>query len=270
MTASSALALLRAERHVSASALTSYLTCPAAYRYRYIVQLKPTHRPGPLVFGGAIHSALAEFYNALRDRKPEPSLEAIQAAFSAALKRSFSESPPVLLDNDQTEESLLETGLGILKVFHEAAPRPHRVVGVEEPFSVEIHDPDTGEVPPVKLVGAYDVVAQEEDGRYAVIEHKTAAKRWAEDRLNNDNQVTAYTLAAPSMGLGEVNVQLQVLLKQKTPAMVIHRLTRSEQDQRDFLRVACGVLKAIDAGAYYPIKGWQCRTCQFGGVCLAG
>ncbi|HOX44559.1 MAG TPA: PD-(D/E)XK nuclease family protein [Myxococcota bacterium] len=270
MTASSALALLRAERHISASALTTYLTCPAAYRFRYILQLKPTHRPGPLAFGGAVHEALAQFYIALRDKKPEPSLEAIQAAFSAALKRSFAESPPVLLDNDQTEDSLLETGTSLLKVFHEAAPRPYRVVGVEEPFSVEIHDPETGEVPPVKLVGAFDVVAREENGQYVIIEHKTAGKRWAEDRLANDNQVTAYTLAAPSMGLGDASVQLQVLLKTKAPAMAIHKLTRSDQDQRDFLRVACGVLKAVDAGAFYPIKGWQCRSCVFAGPCLAG
>jgi len=270
MRSSSALALLRAERHISASALGKFLTCPASYRFHYLLKLKPTHRPGPLVFGGAIHSALAEFYIALRGKKPEPSLEAIQAVFHQDLKRSFSESPPVLLDNDQTLDSLLETGNGLLKVFHESAPRPHRVVGVEEPFSIELHDPDTGEVPPVKLVGAFDVVAQEESGCYVVIEHKTAARRWAEDRLNNDLQVSGYCLAAPSMGLGEASVQLQVLLKTKAPAMAIHKLTRSEQDQRDFLRVACGMLKAIDAGAYWPSRGWQCRSCQYAGPCLAG
>ena len=41
------------------------------------------------------------------------------------------------------------------------------------------------------------------------------------------------------------------------------RVLLVEDDEEDFLRMAVGVLKPVDAGALYPVKGWQCRGCQF-------
>jgi len=39
------------------------------------------------------------------------------------------------------------------------------------------------------------------------------------------------------------------------------------RDEDDFLRTAVGVLRAVDAGVAYPVRGWQCRGCQFAHAC---
>jgi hypothetical protein len=53
----------------------------------------------------------------------------------------------------------------------------------------------------------------------------------------------------------------------KVPQMQVVDITRDAQDEDDFLRTAGGVLRAIDAGASYPIRGWACRGCQFAHAC---
>jgi len=36
-----------------------------------------------------------------------------------------------------------------------------------------------------------------------------------------------------------------------------------DHHEEDFVRTAIGVLKAIDAGVSYPVRGWACKTCQW-------
>jgi len=44
-------------------------------------------------------------------------------------------------------------------------------------------------------------------------------------------------------------------------------ISRDGRDEADFIRIATGVLRAIDAGVSYPIRGWACRGCQFAHAC---
>jgi CRISPR/Cas system-associated exonuclease Cas4 (RecB family) len=264
------LSLLRAEEHISVSALNTYLLCPAQYEHRYILRTPPSHRSGALAFGGSIHTALALFYSRLMDGQPEPTVEELEGSFSDAWTRELQGDIPVLLDEKDTPDSARDHGVKLLQVFHEQAPRPHKVIGVEEAFSVEIKDPRTGVAFVERLVGVFDAVGQDTDGAYQIVEHKTSSRRYAQTRLDHDLQVTAYTLAAPLVGLPNAGVTLQVLLKQKSPALELHPLTRTDRDRRDLLQVLSGVLCAIKVGAFYPVRDWPCQSCPFSGPCLAG
>jgi len=42
---------------------------------------------------------------------------------------------------------------------------------------------------------------------------------------------------------------------------------RGPRDEDDFLRTAVGVLRAVDAGVAYPVRGWACRGCQYSHAC---
>ena len=265
-----ALAALRAEKHISISALGSYLRCPASYAHRYIYRTPPSHRPVPLVFGSAIHTALALFYQLPLEGQAKPTCEELQACFSDAWSHQFDGNIPVLFDGKDTADSLRDKGMEMLKVFHEQASRPHKVIGVEEPFSIEVIDPRTGTPFAERLVGVFDAVVQDEDGSYCILEHKTAARRWDKTRLDHDLQVTAYTHAAPMVGLPGASVTLQVLLKTKTPALELYSPTRTDRDRQDLLQVISGVLCAIKVGAFYPVRDWPCGSCQFAGPCMAG
>lgn len=268
MSPQAAVAELPAQR-VSFSELSTYLRCPRSHRFKYIDHLEPAHRPGVLVFGGAVHEALAVFYSAFRDGRPEPPVKQLQEAFSESWLRELNQPVPVLLDG-QDAESLMTAGQIMLAMFVEKVARPHRVLAVEERFTVDIYDPATGEVLPEQLVGVIDAVTEDEAGRIHLLEHKTAARRWPETRLANDLQISAYHFAAGELGLADAQVDVQVLLKLKKPALEIYSPPRTKRDHLDFLAVAAGVLKAINAGADHPIRDWHCKSCPFAARCTLG
>ena len=270
MSGRSALAMLRAEEHISISAIGTYLRCPAQYAHRYIYRTPPSHRAAALAFGTAVHTALALFYQHLMDGQPEPTVEELADSFSDRWTRELDSDIPVLLDGKDTPDSARDKGVEMLNVFHELAPRPHKVLGVEEPFSIEIIDPRTGTPFAERLVGVFDAVVQDEDGSCRILEHKTAARRWNQTRLDFDIQVTGYTLAAPMVGLPDAAVTLQVLLKTKAPTLELYSPTRTDRDRQDFLLIISGVLCAIKVGAFYPIRDWPCASCPYAGPCMAG
>ena len=269
MKAQTALHLLRAEEHVSVSSITAYLTCPTRYLHRYILKTQPAHRPGALVLGTALHEALAHFYRRLMETRQEPSLEELEATFHDAWHHQLDGPTPILFGYKETADTALETGINLVRTFHEHAPRNHKVVGVEEPFAVEIQSP-TGEVLAEKLVGVFDAVVENTDGSFTILEHKSAKRRYTEARLANDIQVTAYALAAPLVGLGQANVVLQVLLKTKSPALELYHPVRTDQDHQDLLHIITGVMTAIHAGSFYPKRDWWCQGCPYQAPCLAG
>jgi putative RecB family exonuclease len=268
MTGQPVLAILRQEAHISVSSITCYLRCAEQYFHRYIARTPPSHRPTALAFGSAVHHALAVFYRELMHGHSEPSPEELVAAFSDAWTRELVSDIPVLFDKAATKDSLRDKGVEIIRLFHAEAPRPHRVIGVEEPFSVEICDPTSGEVFDERLVGAIDAVVEDCNGTPRLLEHKTGARKRS---FAHDIQGTVYaTVVAPLIGLARADVTFQLLVKTKTPALVVETFSFSDADKQDFFRLVTGVLTAVRSGAFFPRRDWQCRGCPYAGPCIAG
>jgi putative RecB family exonuclease len=159
----------------------------------------------------------------------------------------------------------------MLHTFYEAAVKCAGEVVVEQvehPFAVAVHDPDTGELLEEMLVGTMDLVVVE-NGRRIVVEHKSSSKKYTQDQLRWDLQATCYEWAARQAGLGDVTIRFQVVTKTRIPAIQVADVHRDEQDEDDFLRTVGGVLRAIDAGVSYPIRGWACRSCPYRAPCEA-
>jgi CRISPR/Cas system-associated exonuclease Cas4 (RecB family) len=247
----------------SVTQANTYLGCPRKYEYRYVRGVEPTVVPVALAFGVAFHSALAHHYGWLMRGSPA-SVKEVQDRFTESLRQAAEGKVPLQQDEDSASvEELRAKGLTMLEVAlaHPSA-MPEKVLAVEEPFTVELHHPDTGELLEEKLTGVLDLVV-EEDGHRVLVEHKTAARKWTADQLAFDTQLSAYAFAAGQLGWGDVGLRFSVTTKTKTPAMQVEDVRRDEGDVADFLRTAVGVLKAIDAGVYFPIRGWQCRTCPY-------
>jgi hypothetical protein len=47
------------------------------------------------------------------------------------------------------------------------------------------------------------------------------------------------------------------------PAFVFENTERGEKDIQDFLAATVGVLRAVDAGLFYPVRSSMCRGCAF-------
>jgi CRISPR/Cas system-associated exonuclease Cas4 (RecB family) len=160
---------------------------------------------------------------------------------------------------------MVDKGISMLHAFYEQAGTPE-VESVEHGFTITIHDVDTGEALEEQLVGTMDLLVREE-GRVVVVEHKTAARKFTADQLRYDFQPTAYRIAARESGLGEVALRFQLVTKTKAPAVQVVDIHRDDQAESDFVRTATGVLKAIDNGVSYPVRGWQCRGCPYESPC---
>jgi len=265
----SALALLRKEEHISVSALNTYIRCPKQWQHRYLLKTEASHRASALAFGTAIHKALAAHYEALNDGKEELSHEALSTVFRDSWAFQLDGEVPVLLSDKESVDGLTDTGIKMLEVFLDKAPRYAGVAEVEMPWSIELVDEQTGEALP-RLVGVFDAVVRNGDGGYLVLEHKTGARRFSEDRVAYDTQVTVYGLAAKLMGLGEAPVAIQLLTKTKNPAFELYETRRTAADRKDFIEMAVGVTRAIKAGAFYPVRDWPCRGCEYAHRCVAG
>ena len=217
-----------------------------------------------------MHKCLAAFYSAHKDGQPEPSAEELQAVFSDTWDQGLDDEVPVLFTTRETPGKLKDTGVAIAAAFHEYAERPHQVVGVEEPFSIELTDERTGEVLP-RFVGFLDAVVRDQDGTYAALEHKSGARKWSPSRVGQDLQLSAYSLALGYQGLGDdARLRVQVLTKTKTPELQVLDVVRGERDHQDFLETASGVVAAIRANIAYPVRDWPCQSCPYASRCVAG
>lgn len=157
----------------------------------------------------------------------------------------------------------------MLGMFHDHAVKSLDgmvVESVEAPFSVSLTDPDTGVELEERLVGALDLVLKK-GRRHQVVEFKTSARKYGEDQIRYDIQPTAYRLAAKGMGLGKVKVTYTIISKARAPQLQVVDLDRNEEDEEEFQRVAVNVLRAVDAGAFPPVRGWQCRSCPHAHLC---
>lgn len=251
--------------HVSISQLKCYVRCPRQYQLKYVLGVPAAFVPVALAFGSAIHAALAGHYQALHAGQRLALPELISIFRDAWTK--FASGPVPLQADDDADGDLVDRGVAMLRAFTaSAAKTPVHVASVERTFSVELNDPDSGERLEERLVGAFDLVVKEGE-RFIIVEHKTAAKRWSADQLRYDFQPTAYKLAGRKLDFGDVGLRFQILTKTKLPAVHVEDIERDAYAEDDLLRTVIGVLRAIDAGGFWPNRGWQCKSCQYAHAC---
>ncbi len=257
--------------HVSVSQIRTYLRCGRLYELRYVRGVTPAFKPTAFAFGTAFHAALAAYYVAVKEDGRVPSLECVTYAFRDAWERELEGDIPLQADDEEPGDKgqLVDKGVAMLTLFHEQASKTMNgveVEAVEKPFAVDIRDPDTGEVQDETLIGVFDLVVN--DGRRrTVVENKTSARKYGEDQIRWDIQPTGYLCAAKAMGMENVGVRYQVVTKTKTPALQVVDLDRNGDDEEEFLRVALGVMRGVDAGVFIPQRGWACAGCPYAHAC---
>lgn len=251
--------------HISVSQVRGYLRCSRQFQLSRVRGVEPAFVPSALAFGSAIHEGLALYY---REHMAGhvPALTQVVEVFTAAWQRAAQGPVLLRLDEDESWDLLRQKGTEMLTVFAATQREPPMVEAVELPFEVDLHDVVTGELLEEKLVGTIDAVIRE-GVDVVILEHKTASRRYGEDQLRFDLQPTGYRLAARQLGMGDVRLRFQVLTKTSKPSLQVADVERGERDEADFLETAVGVLRAIDAGVFFPTRGWQCRTCPVAHAC---
>src|SRR5713226_7426288 len=233
--------------HLSHSRINRYLLCAEQYRLYYIENLRPRRYSAALVFGQAVHQALASFFGT--GAEPAASFAALwKDAGQAELRYGARES----------WERLDEAGRALLAKFvAEELSRISKVTASEKAFELGI----TGIDPP--FIGVVDLVA-ELDGKRTVTDFKTSASSYAEHEVKLSDQLTAYQLAEPQA----MQMALCVLVKTKEPKIEWHVSERNSADLLDYLAKAGYVAHEISAHRFYKRPGMWCAWCDFLPVCL--
>jgi len=246
--------------HLSSSQLSLYLNCPLKYRFQYIDQLPKPFRPSGLVFGSAIHAALAWLHKHMTNGNGA-TLQQLHRIFEADWYAQNLDTT-IRFKEGEMEATLLVLGKEILRLYFDRPQKPVR--GCEIPFIVPLVDPATGEDLGMDLEGFIDLI----QGDDTVVEFKTSAQTMNPKDAEEHLQLTAYSYAyqmlydRPLKRLRIVN-----FVKTKRPKMAVLETTRNEHDHHQFVCLASQVLKAIRSGVFFPKRSFWCRDCEFAKPC---
>lgn len=237
----------RAPDHLSHSQVQSYTTCPRKWFYDKVMHAPKERVGSALIFGCAVHDALAAVneaaLNATRIDAP--------AAFLAAWKVQAAEAnAPIHFGKDDADD-LLAKGRALVATYEP----PTGIIGVEQPFIVEL-DPA---LPPVE--GRIDLIRRiPETGELAIADLKTAASRLLSDTHAVEAQLALYDVAYPA-----TKHEVIVLGKLKSPTVTIQAITPWPKAQ--LVRHYQEVFTAMTSGTRYAVRGWACDGCSFADRC---
>ncbi len=255
------LAELRKQPHVSYSAIRSYLLCPMKFYHSYAAKTEPSHRPLALVLGGAIHEALAAYYAHLQGTGTKIDEAELLDVFRTRIDMELNAPIPIKLDDDSDGTDMIDQGVNVLRMFWERADCP-TVLAVEQAFAVPLYDPQSGEVFAAPMIGAMDLIVQGPQ-RPLVVEHKTSSKKYATWQLELETQPSVYKYAAQQIGIGDVDLMYQLLIKSKTPSMQHCRIERTDAHIKEMMMTFATIIRAVDAGIFYRNRSWACSDCQY-------
>lgn len=248
--------------HLSSSQVTLYLQCPRKYRFRYLDGLEPPFKSSAMAFGSAIHSSIS-YLAQERKRGNGVNLAKLISTFRADWQAQKCDK--LRYKEGETEGEFLEKGVALLQqVFEES--KEWKIKATEMPFRVPVVDPETGEeVLPVPLEGFIDLLLEPD----TLIEFKTGLRKWDEESVKNNLQVSFYHYAYWLLYGKEPEVKIKVLLRQKTPRIDTLPASRGKEDIAWAINLLREVFESIKKGAFHPSPGWLCSDCEFGGPCKA-
>jgi len=244
--------------HLSYSQVQEFTQCPKRYHLHRRQGLAPEFVPSGLIFGSAIHEAIALFHQARLEGR-EVDVEELLAAFSNCWS---AEQLPVRYSPGSSEAGLMRRAKKMLEYY---LANPHcagEVLAIEEAFSLNL-SPD---LPPV--VGRIDLVERSAEGHLVVTDFKTAKSR----QTPSTDQLVLYQEAAKGLdraGNSQVLTRYVVLLKTKEPEVVVYEpeITPGQIDR--LCRTYLDVWEAIEAGVKHPHTSWWCGSCQWQRHCDA-
>ncbi len=274
---SSVLELIRRERqdlYISASALRTLEACPRQWWYNYVLGAPKEDVSARLILGGAVHQALARFYSVLREEGVEPGLDDLTAVASAAIEKAVTSGPPILFGDAKDEEGLVQEADRLLNVFMEHGYRPEYIIGAEIPFSLPLSNPETGELLEYeeRVVGAIDLVVEDDNGRIVVIDHKVVSRLDQQRARRADVQMGLYAAAARELfDTYECSLRYQNIVRTKSPKVVIQEIDRGPHDEVEGSEALASGLALIHVAITHPngkqIMGrrrtWRCRDCSY-------
>jgi putative RecB family exonuclease len=182
--------------------------------------------------------------------------------------RSYAEgNDEIQYGSGNSFESYLTIGPELLNVWYDQRPNDNfTVLSVEEPFRFEV--PNL----PVPIIGAVDLVEEDDSGTIIITDFKTSARAYSVDEVDRNQQLTCYQLAANANGFGdrEILLRFDTLIKTQKPKFEQYYSVRTEIDEQRLIRKIHKVWEGINRQVFIPNDtSWKCPNCHFRQACDA-
>lgn len=195
------------------SRTSCFKTCRRKHYFRYELGVRRVRSSAPLRIGGAIHQGL----DARAGGQSEEDALAIAAL-------PYAETPAWVNDDEKVHEWLIEREktLRLLAGYfwYYGGFGVAEYLATEQSFELPLKNPETGGTSTrYRVAGQIDKIARLDDGKIAIIEHKTCSDPIDDDssdywrRLRIDQQISLYYLAARELGHNVETVLYDVIRK---------------------------------------------------------
>ena len=255
--------------HWSYSRLNSFLSCSLQWSFRYYYRLVPEHTPLSLVFGGAFHTAATLIAMNIRDGRTTDVTEAEDFFSECFLKECRSADNITFGDCD--ENSCDTMGRAMAAYLLETWPEDEVVIDAAVPFRVALTDYSGVQVSQSPLIGEFDLQIRLPDGTTAIVDWKTAARKWPVDKASKDFQATCYLYAGwreQGMNPETTVFRYDVVTKTAKPTVTRYPTMRKHDHFQRMLKLVGAVENAIKAEAFLPNEGsFFCGDCVFASAC---
>ncbi|MBQ6474097.1 MAG: PD-(D/E)XK nuclease family protein [Victivallales bacterium] len=265
------LAQLKEQPHYSYTALNTYINiCQLLYYYRYIEKVESERTPVALPFGTAFHSVLSEQAQAAKTGKLLTADE-MTDAFATYFQANCKDAANIVFKRDENMEDQIATAKRMFEVVNkEWIDYWNTIQSVAEPFRIEM----PGLSKPI--IGELDMVISErtpfddenDKGYDTIVDFKTAARMWSDDKPARDLQATVFSYAFEKVHQRRPSFRFDVVTKAKA-STVKHLYTSRDDDSYQRLeKMFLMADKGIQAGIFLPNEGsFACSDCPFADHC---
>ena len=255
--------------HWSYSRLNSFLSCSLQWAFHYYYRFEPEHTPLSLVFGGAFHTAATLIAMNIRDGRTTDVTEAEDFFSECFLKECRSADNITFGDCD--ENSCDTMGRAMAAYLLETWPEDEVVIDAAVPFRVALTDYSGVQVSQSPLIGEFDLQIRLPDGTTAIVDWKTAARKWPVDKASKDFQATCYLYAGwreQGMNPETTVFRYDVVTKTAKPTVTRYPTMRKHDHFQRMLKLVGAVENAIKAEAFLPNESsFFCGDCVFASAC---
>ena len=193
-------------------------------------------------------------------------VESAAAYFQANCK----DAANIVFKRDENIEDQIATAKRMFEVMNREWIDYWNIQSVAEPFKVEI----PGLSKP--LIGELDMVISEHtpfddengNGSDTIVDFKTAARMWSDDRAEKDLQATVFSYAFEKVHQRRPSFRFDVVTKAKTPTVRHFRTSRDDDSYKRMEKLFLMTDKGIQAGVFLPNESsFACSDCPYADRC---
>jgi putative RecB family exonuclease len=234
------------------------------YKFGRVDRIQREFTADALEFGTVIHKVLAEYYQAKMTGDKMP-LNDVHNRFKDLWHKAAYGRADIQYAKGKDFDALMTDGIDLLTAWYQNLPDDNfKVIAIEEAFSFNL--PGVS----VPLIGAIDLVQEDEAGTLVITDFKTSGRSYSADEINSNMQMTTYQLAAKANGFGgrEILLKFDCLIKTKTKKFEQYYTTRNYVDELRLIRKIEKVWDGINKGIFVPNDtGWKHKNCAYRKTC---